>query len=49
NPPMSDRTDKELCEQIIGLDMRINDMTEVEKAILFARGVDLLECRGKLR
>jgi hypothetical protein len=49
NPPISGRSDKELCEQVIGLDMRINDMTEVEQAILFARGVDLLACREMLR
>ena len=49
NPPMSDRSDEELCDQVIGLDMRINDMTEVEQAILFARNVDLLECREMLR
>ncbi len=44
-PPMQDRTDRELCEQIISPDRGINDMTEVEQAILFARGVDLWECR----
>lgn len=45
DPPMSDRTDQELCEQVIDTDMTINDMTELEQAILFARGVDLWECR----
>ena len=45
NPPMSDLSDKELCEQVIGPDMRINDMTEVEQVILFTRGIDLWECR----
>ena len=45
NPPMYDRTDKELCDSVIGPDMKINDMTKVEQAILFARGIDLLECR----
>lgn len=45
NPPMPNRTNKELCERVIGQDMRINDMTELEQAILFARGVDLWECR----
>jgi len=49
NPLMSYLSDKELCEQVIGLDRRINDMTEVEQAILFARGVDLWECREMLR
>ena len=49
NPPLSDRSDEDLCDQVIGLDMRINDMTEVEQAILFARGVDLWECREMIR
>lgn len=49
NPPLYDRTDQELCKQIIGLDMSINDMTEAEQAVLFARGVDLLKCREMLR
>ena len=45
SPPMSDRSDKELCEQVIDTDMTVNDMTELEQAILFARGIDLWECR----
>ena len=48
-PPMRDRTDKEICERVIGQDMRINDMSEMEQAILFARGVDLWECREMMK
>ena len=49
NPPMKDRTDEELCVRVIGPDKRINDMTEVEQMVLFARGADLWECREMLQ
>jgi len=48
-PPMQDQTDKELCERVIGQDMGISDMSEMEKAILFTRGVDLWECREMMK
>ena len=49
NPPMSDRTDEELCERVISPDMRITDFTQLEQIVLFARGVDLWECREMLQ
>lgn len=49
NPPMKEVSGEELCERVIGPDSRVNDFTEVEQVVLFARGVDLWECRGMLR
>ena len=49
NPPMKELSDEELCHRVIGPDMRINDFTEIEQVVLFARGVDLLTCREMLR
>ncbi len=49
NPPLKHLTDEELCERVIGPDMNINDVTEVDQMVLYARGVDLLECREMLK
>ena len=46
---MKEVSDEELCERVIDPDSRVNDFTEVEQVVLFARGVDLWECRGMLR
>jgi hypothetical protein len=45
NPPMKGLTDDELCNRVIGPDATIKDFTEVEQVVLYARGVDLWDCR----
>ena len=45
NLPMDKLSDEDICKMVIGPDFRIKDMSEVAQAVLFARGIDLLECR----